>query len=489
MAVAPARSATDFNKLWFGQTVSAFGDKISRIALPTIAILVLDGGAFNVGVLAALGAAPFLFLSPFAGVWVDRLSRRNILIVTDVGRLLVMGTVPVAYWLDVLTMPQLYAVALVTGILTVFFQIAYQSYLPSLVNHEQLVGANGKLQTSTALADVGGAAIGGALIQAIGTALAVIADALTFLVSVLSLIFIRHREERPERPADAPQRHVLHEMREGLSALLADPRLRSLMLGTGLVNLGNGLANAILLLFAYRSADLSPGQVGIAFAAGGIGLVVGAILANKIGGVLGVGTAMVLSVALSGVAFLGIASAGTGVGALVVLAAGQFFLGATTSVYHIHTISIVQGITPPQLLGRVNGSALTVVFGAGAVGAMLGGIVGAAVGVRGGIVIGGVVVILGGLLLLASPIRTTRSTPMGPGGPGGPPPADAEAASPVDAEGAPTEPATTTGVTQNGGAPAEPATAAGVSRNGGAPAEPATPAGVTHAEPAQRSAP
>jgi MFS family permease len=416
MATATARSAADFNKLWFGQTVSALGDKISRIALPTIAILVLNGGAFHVGVLAALGAAPFLFLSPFAGVWVDRLSRRNILIATDIGRLLAIGTLPVAYWMDMLTMVQLYLVALVTGALTVFFQIAYQSYLPSLVNHDQLVGANGKLQTSNALAEVGGSAIAGALIQGIGTALAVIADAVTFLISVISLIFIRHREEQPDRTVAPPERHVLHEMREGINALLQEPRLRSLMLGTGLVNLGNGLANAILLLFAYRSAQLTPGQVGISFAAAGIGLILGAVLANKIGTAIGVGSAMVISVVLSGVAFLGIATAGTGVTALLILCAGQFLLGATSSIYHIHTISLVQGITPPHLLGRVNGSALTVVFGAGAVGAMLGGIVGSAVGVRGGIVVGGVVVVLGGLLLLFSPIRAIRETPAAPAG-------------------------------------------------------------------------
>jgi predicted MFS family arabinose efflux permease len=411
MTADTKRFASDFNKLWFGQTVSVLGDKVSRIALPTVAILALHAGAFEVGALAALGAAPFLFLSPFAGVWVDRMARRDVLIAADFGRLITVGSVPVAYLFDALTLTQLYVVSLLTGVLTVFFQVAYHSYLPSIVDREQLISANGKLQTSTSVAEVGGSAAAGVLVQALGNALAIIIDALSFLVSVVSLAAIRHREPKPERRTDQPDRKVMRELREGITALLADGRLRSLMLGTGLVNLGAGLAQAILLVFLYQSAKLSPSQVGIAFAVAGIGLILGAVFAGKITKAIGVGTSMVGSVLLSGLAYVGIAAIGSGVTALIALSACQLVFGITQSVYHIQVMSLVQAITPPQLLGRVNGTAMTVVFGAGAVGAALGGVVGGTAGVRPAVLTGAVVVLLGALLLLFSPIRAIRTIP------------------------------------------------------------------------------
>src|SRR5436309_1081924 len=184
----------DFLKLWAGQSVSRLGSQVSLLALPLIAITVLQATTFEVGLLSAAEFAPFILVGLPAGVIVDRMAKRPILIAADAGRLLALGSVPLAYQLGALTIGQLYAVAFASGVLTVFFDVAYQSYLPVLVERHELVDGNAKLAVSDSAATVAGPSIAGALIDLVGAAMAVIADAVSFGVSALSLLVVHRRE-------------------------------------------------------------------------------------------------------------------------------------------------------------------------------------------------------------------------------------------------------------------------------------------------------
>ncbi len=292
----------DFRRLWIGQTISAFGDKVSRIALPTVALLGLGGTAWDVGLLAALRFVPFVLIGSVAGVWVDRLSHRGTMIWADVGRLVAMGSIPVVSLFGVLTLGQLFVVAGVVGVLTVFFEVAAQSCLPVLAGPDGIVAGNERLQTSRAVAEVGGAAAAGGLMQILGAALTILADALSFLASLVSLLLMRHRESpvvKPEKP-----RSALAEAREGLAVLLSDTRLRNLMFASTTVNLGVATANALVLVFAYDQGKLSPGAVGLAFAIGTVGLILGAVSSGAIAGRLTLGRTLATSILLTGLGFL-----------------------------------------------------------------------------------------------------------------------------------------------------------------------------------------
>jgi MFS family permease len=409
MPASSLRTHADFNKLWFGQTVSNLGDKISRIALPTVAILVLHGNALNVGVLGALRFLPFLLLGVVGGLVVDRLPRRSIMIVADIGRLIVIGTVPLAFATHLLTMMQLYVVAAAAGVLTVFFEISYQAYMPDLVGRELIGQGNQRLQTTRSIAEVAGSALGGVLIQVLGSALALLVDAASFVVSVFGLVAIKHREPRRERSVD-DQAGVRADAGEGLALLLHDPRLRGLMLSTTFVNLGSATANTLLLVYAYTAAKLSPGVVGAAYAVGTCGMILGAVLATKVAKKLTLGPTLITTAVLCGLSYLLLPLLGTQ-NALIALMACQAVYGVADSIYGIHVMTLVQSITPPRLMGRVGGTALSVVWGSGTFGSMIGGLVGSLVGLIPGIIVGACLIVGAAIFLVLSPVRAMRWYP------------------------------------------------------------------------------
>ncbi|MEU3621319.1 MFS transporter [Amycolatopsis coloradensis] len=395
----------DFRRMWIGQTISAFGDKVSRMAVPTVALLELDGTAWDVGVLAALRFLPFVLIGSVAGVWVDRFSRRGTMIWADVGRLVAMGSIPVAYLFGVLTLGQLFVVAGVVGVLTVFFEVAAQSYLPVLAGPDGIVAGNERLQTSRAVAEVGGAAAAGGLMQFLGTALAILADALSFLASLVSLLLMRHREPpavKPEKP-----RSALVEAREGLAVLLSDIRLRNLMLASTTVNLGVATANTLVLVFAYDHGKLSPGAVGLAFAIGTVGLILGAVSSRSIARRLTLGRTLAASILVTGLGFLLLPVGGPGA-APAMLIVSQFLIGFADSVFNIHVLSLVQRVTPPEMMGRVNGTALSVVFGTGTLGGLVAGFVGTVFGTVPGLVVSAGIICCGAVFVLVDPLRTIR---------------------------------------------------------------------------------
>ncbi|WP_051174088.1 MFS transporter [Amycolatopsis orientalis] len=393
----------DFRRLWIGQTVSAFGDKVSRIALPTVALLGLGGTAWDVGLLAALRFVPFVLIGSVAGVWVDRIPYRKTMILADVGRLAAMGSIPVAYLFDVLALGQLFVVAGVVGVLTVFFEVAAQSCLPVLAGPEGIVAGNERLQTSRAVAEVGGAAAAGGLMQILGTALAILADALSFLVSLVSLMLMRHRE--PLASKQGKPRSALKEAKEGLSVLLSDARLRNLMFASTTVNLGVATASTLVLVFAYDYGQLGPGAVGLAFAIGTAGLILGAVSAGAIARRFTLGRTLAMSIFVTGLAFVMLPVVGQGA-ALTALIVSQFLIGFADSVFDIHVLSLVQRITPPEMRGRVNGTALSVVFGTGTLGGVTGGLVGTVFGTLPGLAMAAGIICCGAVFVLVEPLRT-----------------------------------------------------------------------------------
>lgn len=248
----------DFRRLWIGETVSQFGSTISGLALPLVAILVVGATTFEVGLLTALETAAFLLVGLPAGAWVDRMRFRAVLIVNDVIRAAALGSVPLAYWLGILTIGQLYLVAVLTGVCTVFFDVAYQSYLPQLVDRKLLVEGNSKLQASESVSQIAGPSSGGLLIQALTAPYAVLVDALSFLWSAGWVAAIKLRPARPERK---PDRHLRREIGEGLKFVVGNRSLRSIAMCTGSANLFGAMAGAVFYVLLARELGLSAGWI------------------------------------------------------------------------------------------------------------------------------------------------------------------------------------------------------------------------------------
>jgi len=281
----------DFLKLWSAETVSQFGTQVGQLALPMVAILVLDASAFEVAALATVVFLPFIFFTLPAGVWVDRLPRRPILIAGDLGRAVLLATIPVAYAVDALTLGQLYVVGFLVGICTVFFDVAYQSYLPALVERDRIIEGNSKLEISRTTAQVGGPGLGGVLVEIFTAPWAVLIDAISFLGSAVFLLGIRKQEERPERArtADGRETSLLADLKEGLSFVLGNANLRAQAGCTATSNFFSSLAFSILLVFAVRVLDLSAGLIGVVFSLGSLGGLLAAFTATRISGRFGIG--------------------------------------------------------------------------------------------------------------------------------------------------------------------------------------------------------
>ena len=288
----------DFVRLWIGQTVSQFGSQITLLALPLVAALLLKATPLEMGLLGAMEMAPFLLIGLPAGVWVDRWPRRPVLIVGDVGRALAIGSIPVAYELGQLSMLQLYGVAFVTGILTVFFDVAYMSYLPALVERDQLVDGNSKLEVSRAAAAIAGPGLGGALVQLLTGPVAMAFDAVSFAISAVFLVTIRRPEPAPEalrrvnRCVQRLPRDCATCLRTGCYA--QSPPARPLPISSASAGF------AVYVLFAVRELGLDPARLGLVFGLGNLGFLVGALAAAPAARRFGLGPAITFSTMLGG---------------------------------------------------------------------------------------------------------------------------------------------------------------------------------------------
>ena len=392
----------DFLSLWGSQTISQFGSQVTLLALPLVAILALQETTFRVALLTTVEFLPFLLFALPAGVWVDRLRRRPILILADLARALTLITVPVAYWLDALTIWQLYAVAFVHGIGTVFYDVAYQSYLPALVGREQVVDGNSKLEISRAAANIGGPGIAGSLVAILTAPVAILADAISFLASALLLGLIKKPEETPPREE---RRSLKAELGEGLRYVFTHPYQRGMVAAVALSNFFGNLVYSILLVYAVRELGLSAGTIGVALAVGNLGTLAAALTARRVSDRFGVGRTIIYAAALFSPGTLLIALAPKDL-AIPFLVASGLVVGFGVILFNVTAISLIQAITPDRMLGRANASRRFVVWGVIPVGGLVGGALGATIGLRETIFIGSIGSLSAVVPLLLSPIRS-----------------------------------------------------------------------------------
>jgi MFS family permease len=392
----------DFLSLWGAETISQFGSQVSFLALPLVAILVLEESAFNVAALTSLQFLPFLLFTLPAGVWVDRLRRKPILVLGDLGRAVALLSVPLAQWLGRLTIWHLFVVAFVHGVCTVFFDVAYQSYLPALVGRDQVVEGNAKLEISRAAANIGGPGMAGGLVAALSAPVAVVLDAFSFLASALLLGGIRQQEEAPAR---ADRRSLRQELMEGLRYVFGHPYQRTMVAMTALSNFFGQVVFSILLVYAVRKLGLSAATIGIVLAVGNLGTLASALTAKRIGERLGVGRTILLSSCLFGPGTLLIALAPQD-NAIPFILASMMVIGFGGILYNVTAISLIQAITPDRILGRANASRRFVVWGVVPLGGFTGGALASVIGLRETMVVGA----FGGLLtivpILVSPLRS-----------------------------------------------------------------------------------
>jgi MFS family permease len=395
----------DFLNLWSAETISRFGSEVSNLALPFVAIVVLKASPFEVAALGAVLFLPFLLFALPAGVWVDRLARRPILVASDLVRAITLASVPLAYALDALTMWQLYAVAFIHGIGTVFFDVSYQSYLPSLVRKEQLVDGNSKLELSRAASQIGGPGLGGALVGLLTAPVAVLLDAISFVVSALFLTRIRAHEAPPPREE---RRAMRVELMEGLRYLWADTRIRAIAASTILFNFFGQICFSIVLVYAVRVLDLGAATIGIVFALGNLGGLAGALMARRISRRIGIGPALALGAASSTMLILvPLAPVSNPIPFLLV---ALLVMAFGVVLYNVNSISFQQEITPERMLGRLNASRRFLVWGVIPLGALVGGALASVIGLRATLFVGAIGIAFAAVPILLSPLRS-----LGPG--------------------------------------------------------------------------
>lgn len=402
----------DFVRLWAGQTVSVFGSMITATALPFTAILALDASPLQVAALTGARMIPELLAGFVAGVWVDRLRRKPLMIAADLGRTAALATVPIAWAFNALYIEQLYAVAFVTGVLTMFFEVAYRSYLPAIVEREELLDGNSKLTATNAAAEFGGFSVGGWLVQIFSGPIAIGVDAVTFLVSALFLRSSKRVEAAPAEPAEEPS--IRREVVEGYRAVMHQPWLRALATTTALASFGFGIFGATYILYVTRGLGFETGVLGVIFGLGGLSSLVGAVAAQRAASRFGVGPSMVLGIGMMGLSMMLIVFADGGyvVAAAVILVAQQVLGDGAYTAYDVNAVSLRQSITDDAMQGRVNAFfRITEVFLL-LLGTAAGGIIGEWLGLRVALAIGAGSVIAAALSLLLSPLAHVRSAPV-----------------------------------------------------------------------------
>ncbi len=374
-----------------------------------MAVLVLDATPFEVGLLTAAETAAFLLVGLPAGAWLDRMRKLPVLIRADVVRCLAVGSIPPAAALGVLTMPQLYLVALVTGVATVFFDVAHQSFLPAVLPREQLVGGNGALETVRSSAQIAGPGLGGGLVQLLGAPLAIVADACGYLASALLLARIRVEEPRPE---PEPGRSLRAEVGAGVRFVLGHPLLRAIATATAVSNLFAALLMAVQTVFWVRVLDLAPGAIGVLLSASAVGGLAGALCAGYLARWVGQARLIWLSTVVTAPFAVLWPLSGGGAGVVLFgVASGVVLFGAVA--YNVAQVSFRQSVCPPELLGRMNATMRFLVWGTMPLGALGGGLVADAAGPRAALWLCAAGFLLVPVPLLLSPLRRMRDLPLG----------------------------------------------------------------------------
>lgn len=399
----------NFLTMWTGQALSQFGAQITELAIPVLAVLLLGATEWEVGVLTAANVAAFLVVGLPAGAWIDRMRKRHVMIAADLVRALALATLPLLAFLGALQMWHVYVVALVMGVATVFFDVSYQSVIPSLVHRTQIAEANGKLESTHQLAGLAGPAFGGWLVGIVAAPFAILITVGTYVASLVALLFTRDHETLRPREDREP---LVREIGEGLRWVFANPLLRRIVGTTGVANFFSMAANTLLPIFALRELGISPAAFGLVFTLAAIGGLVGAVATPHIVKRIGEARAIPVSAILFGLAPLLVPLVSFFPALALPLLVVAYFIGSfTVLLYNITQVSFRQRITPPRLLGRMNASIRFVVWGVMPIGALLFGALGGAIGVVPTLWIGAAGELLAVLFVATGPFWSMRELP------------------------------------------------------------------------------
>ncbi|WP_138442406.1 MFS transporter [Sinomonas susongensis] len=380
-AVVPLTRRPAFLAFWAGQGVSQLGAQLGQLALPVLAVSMLGASEMDLGVLNAASMAAFLIVGLPAGAWVDRWLKRRTMIRADLVRAAAMLAVPLLSWTGALQMWHLFAVAGVVGVATVFFDVSYQSYIPVLVDRELVADANGKLEATAQVARLGGPALGGFVLTVLSAPILFAAESAGYLVSALCLLRVRDSETAPERTEGSS---LFHEIREGAAFVARHPLIRRVVLSTATGNLFSSVTYVLMPLVVLRELGLGPVGLGTMLSIGSVGGVLGALTAPRLASRIGEGPLLPLGLMVGGaaVALFPLALAvGPGPLALGILSAGEFAMSFGVIVFNVMQVSMRQRVCPPRLLGRMNASVRCLVWGVMPVGSLLGGMLGAQLGI------------------------------------------------------------------------------------------------------------
>jgi MFS family permease len=395
-----------FVAFWTGYTVSQVGDRVTELALPLIAVVILDATPSQVGLLTAAVWLPNL-IAMFVGTWIDgRTHKRRVLVVADLLRAAALLAVPIAYSLDALTLGVLYAVALVTGMGEVMFHMAYPAFYVRLVPRESYIDANSKLSASRAAAFVGGPAAAGALIHAVTAPVAIIVDAISFLFSASVIGRLRGlAAEATAAPSDPEAQSLVRQALDGIRFVARHSVLRASLGCTTTINFFTFIAQALLILYASRTLGLSDAVIGLALGVGAAGGLVGAVVAPRIARVIGIGrTIMVGAVLFPAPIAIAAAANGTPLTNAIVLSAAELLSSIGVMLFDINQNAVITAVTPDDMRGRTAGAFSTINYGSRPAGAIVGGLLGTAIGLRPTLLIAAVGGTLAVCWLLRSPI-------------------------------------------------------------------------------------
>ena len=395
-------------KLWAGQTVSELGSVVTRTAIPLLALLVLGAGPTEMAFLVVAASVAVLLVGRIAGAWVDRLPRRPVLILADLVRAVVLVSIPVAYVANVLRIEQLYAVVFVEGCLGSFFGAAYPAYVPSLIGVDRVVEGNSRLATSSSVAEIGGPALGGGLVQLIGGPLAILVDAISFVVSAISLLLIRTRE--PRRPSPTTRAPIRREIVEGLQLVARHRILVPLALRSLFAHVAGSFYGVLYAIYLVDELHLDALLFGIVVSAGGVGALIGSLFASRAIARFGIGPALVwAAVGASAIGVLTPLAGGPLLVATLMVFLPQLIGDGLQTIEGVAELSLVQGVVPDRILGRVNATLEVLSHGiAYPIGALLAAVISGWIGVRGGIAIGWAGMAASLVFLVRSPLPQVR---------------------------------------------------------------------------------
>jgi len=399
----------NFGLLWVGESTSAVGSSITTVALPLVAVSTLHASPAMVTLITASSWLPWLIIGLPVGVWVDQWPRRSTLLIANVASAAVLVTIPVAAWANVLTMTVLLVAALLAGTAGIFFNVAFNAFLPHLVASEDLMEGNAKLQTSASVAQVAGPGLGGLLAQAAGAVNGVLVDSFTFLVSAACLLGLRPEPEPRRSTVDRPS--MRRQIADGIAFILDGPLLTAILIVAAMTNFAMLGITALRIVYLVRTDGAAPGTVGLVIGVGSLGGIVGAALASRVSRRFGTArTYLLANVAVAPFVLL------LPLGGLALFAVGSFVVVAGATAANVMTMTFRGNFVPPHLLGRVTAASRIFVFGSIPLGAVISGLLASTLGIRPAMWVFAVIYALTPLPLLATPVRALRNFPARPSG-------------------------------------------------------------------------